>query len=50
MFAYELLGQLTPEQQNQVVAAVERQLKPVLYREGRWVADYRRLRILAIKL
>jgi trans-aconitate methyltransferase len=49
MFAYELLGQLMPEQQNQVIAAVERQLKPVLYQKGRWVADYRRLRISAIK-
>jgi trans-aconitate methyltransferase len=50
MFAYELLGELMPEQQNQVIAAVERQLKPVLYQEGRWIADYRRLRVLAIKL
>jgi trans-aconitate methyltransferase len=49
MFAYKLLGELTPEQQNQAIASVERQLKPVLYREGRWVADYRRLRVLAIK-
>lgn len=49
MFAYELLGELMLEQQNQVIASVERQLKPALYQEGRWVADYRRLRVLAIK-
>jgi trans-aconitate methyltransferase len=49
MFAYELLGELTPEQQSQVIASVERQLKPALYQAGRWVADYRRLRVLAIK-
>jgi trans-aconitate methyltransferase len=49
MFAYGLLGELMPEQQTQVIASVERQLKPALYQEGRWVADYRRLRVLAIK-
>jgi trans-aconitate methyltransferase len=49
MFEYELLGHLTPDQQQQVIASVEQQLRPALYREGRWIADYRRLRIMAVK-
>jgi hypothetical protein len=49
MFAYELLGHLTPEQQCQIIASVEQQLRPTLYRDGGWIADYRRLRIMAVK-
>jgi trans-aconitate methyltransferase len=49
MFANNLLGQLSPAQQNQVIASVEQHLKPSLYAEGVWTADYRRLRIVAIK-
>ncbi len=49
MFAYELLGHLTPELQQQVIASVEQQLKPTLYQDDRWTADYRRLRIMAVK-
>lgn len=49
MFADGLLGNLTPEQQRQIIASVEQQLRPTLYRDGVWVADYRRLRVLAVK-
>jgi trans-aconitate methyltransferase len=49
MFADGLLGHLAPEQQRQIIASVEQQLKPTLYRDGVWSADYRRLRILAVK-
>jgi trans-aconitate methyltransferase len=49
MFAHGLLDSLTPEQQNKVIESVEQQLMPTLYRENGWIADYRRLRIMAIK-
>ena len=49
MFANGLLDQLTPDQQTQVIQSVEQQLKPTLYREGFWSADYRRLRVWAMK-
>jgi trans-aconitate methyltransferase len=49
MFANNLLDQLSLAQQNQVIASVEQHLKPSLYAEGVWTADYRRLRIVAIK-
>ncbi|NJO77891.1 MAG: class I SAM-dependent methyltransferase [Cyanobacteria bacterium RM1_2_2] len=50
MFANSQLGQLTPEQQDQVIGLVETQLRPILYQEDAWMADYRRLRVVAVKL
>lgn len=47
MFASRFLSQLTGEQQTEVTQAVEQQLKPTLYRDGKWWADYRRIRIVA---
>jgi hypothetical protein len=32
-----------------VAEAIER-MRPQLWREGRWTADYRRLRVVAVKL
>jgi trans-aconitate methyltransferase len=49
MFANNLLDQLSLAQQNQVIASVEQHLKPSLYAEGAWTADYRRLCIIATK-
>ena len=49
MFANQLLAELSTEQQIQVIQLVERQLKPTLYRDGKWWADYRRIRVLATK-
>ncbi|WP_236705032.1 hypothetical protein [Hymenobacter sp. AT01-02] len=30
-----------------ILAATEAELRPTLFREGQWVADYKRLRIVA---
>lgn len=49
MFANGLLDQLTPDQQTQVIQSVENQLRHTQYQDGIWSADYRRLRVLAIK-
>ncbi len=49
MFASRFLEQLSSEQQTELIQAVEQQLKPVLYRDGNWIADYRRIRIVANK-
>lgn len=39
-----------PEQiQDRIIANVEMNLKDVLYREGIWVADYKRIRVVGIK-
>ncbi|MEH2408425.1 class I SAM-dependent methyltransferase [Nostoc sp.] len=50
MFASTFLARLSPEQQIQIIRAVEEQLKATLYQQGTWTADYRRIRIVAIKL
>ena len=50
MFASRFLEGLSAEQQTQVIQSVEQCLKPMLYREGTWIADYRRLRVVAIKV
>jgi trans-aconitate 2-methyltransferase len=49
MFAGSFLKGLSGEQQAQVIQAVEERLQPTLYRDGRWWADYRRIRVVAIK-
>jgi len=49
MFANGILTGLNSEMQDQVIQSVEAQLNPKLYRDQVWVADYRRLRLMAIK-
>lgn len=50
MFASSFLAGLSSEQQIQIIRVVEEYLKPMLYQQGTWTADYRRIRIVAIKL
>jgi trans-aconitate methyltransferase len=50
MFASTFLTGLSSEQQIQIIRVVEEYLKPTLYQEGTWTADYRRIRIVAIKV
>ncbi len=49
MFANRFLASVSPEQQTHVIQAVEHRLKPTLYKDGTWIADYRRIRVVAIK-
>ncbi|BAY20303.1 type 11 methyltransferase [Calothrix sp. NIES-2100] len=50
MFAGAFFVGISAEQKTQIIRHVEEQLKPTLYQDGTWTADYRRIRILAIKL
>lgn len=50
MFAGNFFVELSTEQQTQVIRAIEQYLKPTLYHEGTWTADYRRIRIVAFKV
>jgi len=50
MFATSFLSRLSAEQQTKVIQAVEDRLRPMLYQNGTWIADYRRIRVIAIKL
>lgn len=49
MFANPFLTQLSTQIQTEVIHAVEDRLKPKMYQAGEWIADYRRLRLSAIK-
>lgn len=48
MFAQRFLPPMPTDEWVQLVKAVEEKV-PQLYQQGRWVADYRRLRVVAIK-
>ena len=50
MFGGRYVAGMTPEQRGAFDRQVEELARPALWRDGKWVADYRRLRITAIKL
>jgi trans-aconitate methyltransferase len=50
MFRGPILESLTDDQQRQVLHQMQSQLRSELFRDGAWFADYRRLRILAVKV
>jgi trans-aconitate methyltransferase len=49
MFANNVLDNVPPESRSAVTEQVENQLRPQLYRDGQWFADYRRIRAIAFK-
>ncbi|MEG4284018.1 methyltransferase domain-containing protein [Microcoleus sp. A006_D1] len=57
MFAGDFLSGLSPEvraaklsrRESRAVVAVAERLRPTLYRDAGWTADYRRLRVVAVK-
>jgi trans-aconitate 2-methyltransferase len=49
MFTSGILSELPPEKQLQLIQTVEKLLYPTLFREDHWIADYRRLRVVAVK-
>ena len=50
MFGGSYFTALDAARKEKVVAEVASRLRPELWREGQWVADYRRLRLVAVKL
>jgi trans-aconitate methyltransferase len=48
-FADNILEALTQDECKKVILDVESQLRSSLFRDGSWFADYRRIRIVAIK-
>src|SRR5204863_6330888 len=45
MFAKGMFDRFPPDIQQQAFARTEQRLRPILFREGSWFADYKRLRI-----
>lgn len=50
MFGGTFLDSFSAEQREQFLSAVEHEARAALWRDGRWVIDYRRLRIVARKI
>jgi SAM-dependent methyltransferase len=48
MFGDRLLGPVPEERRPDVIAGVEDRLRNELYDDGNWIADYRRLRFVAV--
>lgn len=49
MFGNHLLSKIPPEQQVEVIQELEQHLRSKLYLDGVWFADYKRIRVIAIK-
>ncbi|MBE9192849.1 methyltransferase domain-containing protein [Gloeocapsopsis crepidinum LEGE 06123] len=49
MFANSFLNTFSADQQVSIISDIENQLRPVLYQNDAWFADYRRIRIVAVK-
>jgi trans-aconitate 2-methyltransferase len=50
MFGGAVLSKVRQEMRAELLERVEREAKTELFREGRWVLDYRRLRVVAVKV
>jgi hypothetical protein len=49
MFAGDYLAGLPPDRREDFLHRAEEQARPALYRDGTWFADYRRLRVVALR-
>jgi trans-aconitate 2-methyltransferase len=49
MFGSDFLIEVPAEKRSDVIRHVENRLRPDLYREGTWFADYKRIRVVAVK-
>jgi trans-aconitate methyltransferase len=48
-FGERLLAPVEGAERDAVLAAIEEQLRPEQFRDGAWIADYRRLRFVAVR-
>ena len=49
MFANNTLDGLPPEKRGEVIERAENEMRASLHRDGQWFADYKRIRVVAIK-
>jgi trans-aconitate methyltransferase len=50
MFGGKLFAGIGEEKQREIRREVADRLRPVMFREGNWIVDYRRLRVVAVKV
>jgi SAM-dependent methyltransferase len=49
MFGGKLFAGFSEERQREIREAVVEKLRPTMYRDGKWIVDYRRLRVVAVR-
>lgn len=49
MFGNHLFNGIPEKAKNEIVAKVESNLKETLYKDGNWIADYKRIRVIGVK-
>lgn len=49
MFGGKLFAGISEERQREIRRAVADRLRPAMYRDGNWIVDYRRLRVVAVR-
>lgn len=49
MFGNHLFNGIPEKAKNKIVAKVESNLKETLYKDGNWIADYKRIRVIGVK-
>jgi trans-aconitate methyltransferase len=49
MFANSFFNELSLDAQMSILTDIENQLRPTLYKNGTWFADYKRIRVIAMK-
>jgi hypothetical protein len=49
MFGGDFLGRVPSDRRDEFFAGVEDHARTDLFRDGRWVVDYRRLRVVAVR-
>ena len=49
MFSPMILSAVPNERRLALIRDIEQRLQPILFRNGDWFADYRRIRIVAVK-
>lgn len=49
MFGNQLFNGIPEKAKNEIVTKVESNLKETLYKDGNWIADYKRIRVIGVK-
>lgn len=49
MFCSAFFKEIAEDEKKDLLSKIEHHLRPVLYKEGRWVADYKRIRVIGVK-
>ena len=49
MFGDQLFDGIPENRKNDIITNVENNLKEILYKDGKWIADYKRIRVIGVK-